>query len=106
MRLTATGNHVVLGEAFRVLAEADQTEGRGGTLLVGYFSELGEAVAASRGRGVQGADGYIRHSRWVRYDGGLIDRIDEPVTAHRRGDNGFYAVGFVNGWTDDGKTTS
>lgn len=103
MRLTATGRQVVLGEAFRVLAEADQTEGRGGTSFVGYFSELGEAVAASRGRGVQGADGYVMHSRWVRYDGGLIDRIDENVTARRRGDNGFYSVGFVKGCTENGK---
>lgn len=55
------GNIVGISGAtlFEVVGEADQTEGRGGSRVVGYTGSRHVAVEMSRGQGVMGCDGRV-----------------------------------------------
>lgn len=63
------------GSVFEVRGDNDQTEGRGGTYVAGYFSSYPVAYKAAQGLGVMGTAGYISvapapakvwddHSQW------------------------------------------
>lgn len=96
--ITATGDRTVIAEFFEAVGEVDQTEGRGGTRVVGAFTELDEAVAASHRQGVQGTDGYVDKVTWVRHGGGAVTKESLPVRARTRLENRFYGVAYIGAW--------
>ncbi len=46
-------------DLYKATTNSDTTEGRGGTILIGYFVSKGVAEKAAKGRGVMGYDGQV-----------------------------------------------
>lgn len=94
--LTATGEYQVMGSGFIAMADSDHSEGRGGRYEIGRYDDLGEALAAVRGEGVQGDDGYINRFEYRLYEGGLLrDFVVERVYDRHQTAEGRWKVGFV-----------
>lgn len=94
----ATGLVTVLSSGFTAVGDANQSDGRGGKIQYGDFATYAEALAASRGKGVQGDDGEVRAYRWVQWTGGKVECQSRTVRQRRRDPNSespSYTVGLV-----------
>ena len=62
---------------WQVTGDKDQTEGRGGTYVVGYTKTEKEAQELARGKGVMGSDGEVHLKQAIKFDHGAIYEIGE-----------------------------
>lgn len=65
----------VLQKAFEARGELDHSEGRGSIGTLGLYTTFDEALAGVCGGAVQGSVGYVNLVQWVRYEGGVIQKI-------------------------------
>jgi hypothetical protein len=85
----------LLAEGYIAYGERDQTEGRQGRYEVGRYATEAEAVAAARGKGVQGDSGYVNSFRKILE--GVDLRLEEKrIVARRPVPSGGYAVGYLD----------
>lgn len=102
-----------LGHVFEARINADSTEGRGPMIVIGIFSDAGEAVMAVKGRGVQGVgDGEVYERKvfdtleqWrnAKPENGRIDAGHRLVYGYRQDAGGTWGWGYAD-LRDDPKT--
>ncbi len=67
---TATVKHLTV---YHVTTNTDLTEGRGGTVTIGYFLDEGIAKRAAKGEGVMGGDARIEQQQVTTVR--ILDRV-------------------------------
>ncbi len=70
-----------LATVYEALEDKDKTEGRGGSISLGYFTEENDAKMAARGKGPMGTDGQVHSYPAIVQDNGnaYILLSNQPV---------------------------
>lgn len=95
-QMTADGRYSVMSAGFVATGDSDQSEGRGGQVEIGRFTTVEEAIAAARGRGVQGDPGEVAAFEFRLYDGGLVREHRERLIARRQTPDNSWLVGWLD----------
>lgn len=77
--------------------DSNQSDGIGPRVELGRFHELEEAIAATRGRGVQGDSGYVNVLE-IHLEAGALEATtrERRLIDRRRTPDGAYLVGFLD----------
>jgi hypothetical protein len=93
---TATGESTLISEGFIAYGEVDTSEGRGGLRELGRFTTVEEAIARTRGEGVQGDSSDVSSYEVRLYDGGAVKTIETKLIARRYTPEKRYLVGWLD----------
>lgn len=96
-QMTATGATTEISRGYAAFGDSEKSEGRGPRVELNCFTDLDEAVDASRGQGVQGGDGTVSEVVWLLHEGGLVTRREMPMRGHRKSPDG---KRWETGWLD------